>query len=92
MKYIIIPVIVTTFTMCVLFNLFINKRSVKVGDQYKWSYDYDRIDNPFKEIRIDTITIMDIRNDYVLFKYNQGYTQSCTLRFMNRTGCAIEKI
>lgn len=49
--------------------------NVNVGDIYLFSFQWDN-ENPFENIKIDTVKVLDIKNDYVQYKY--GWAKSPT--------------
>ena len=59
-------------------------KSVQIGDMFLYSHEWDTED-PFEEIEIDTVIVVDIRGDYVKWKYknhpNSSFYLSGKLRF-----------
>lgn len=43
---------------------------INVNDTYLFSFDWDE-DNPFEHIQIDTVTVLDIKDGYVKYKYRR---------------------
>ena len=69
---------------------FINQRNVKVGEKYTFSFEYNRMKDPFKNVHVDTITILDIKNNYVKWKYSNGFITSDNLWWINNTSCVLK--
>lgn len=53
---------------------------VKAGERYLYSLDYDNED-PFEEIRVDTVKVIGIKNGYVQWEYKNGIRLSCKLKY-----------
>lgn len=54
-------------------------RDISPGNTYLFSFEWDARD-PFKEIDIDTIKVLDVRDGYVQWQYPSGIKQSSTAR------------
>jgi len=50
---------------------------IPVGAYYQFSFDFDRPpEDPFKELKIDTVRVIDKKDGWVLIRFNKGYQQS----------------
>jgi hypothetical protein len=47
----------------------INNPPVKIGDKYLHSWNFQKKD-PFEKIDIDTVVVIDIKGEYVLYQKN----------------------
>lgn len=50
---------------------------VNIGDTYLFSFQWDK-ENPFEKVKIDTIKVLDIKNDYVQYQYAWANSPSST--------------
>ncbi len=69
----------------------ISEDEIIVGDKYLFSYDYEE-DDPFKKPMIDTVVVLEIQGDYVLYKYvNYHYNISSKIDYFRRIAKTIIK-
>jgi hypothetical protein len=64
-KGIILVIICIVLTSC--FQLENQDKNISIGEEYLYSYNWDKED-PFEEIKIDTVIILDIRGIYVKWR------------------------
>lgn len=51
--------------------------NVNVGDIYLFSFQWDN-ENPFENIKVDTVKVIDIKNDYVQYQYSWAKSPTST--------------
>ena len=76
-------VIALTLTLVIILvkkNMLIKNEytSIKEGEKYLFSFDWDNKD-PFKKIEIDTVIVIAIKGDYIQWEYNNGIRLSSKL-------------
>jgi hypothetical protein len=52
----------------------------KAGEKYEYSLDFDK-ENPFEPKVIDTVTVCDVKEGYILFENKNGKKRSCKVQF-----------
>lgn len=52
-------------------------KKINVGDTYLFSFQWDN-ENPFEKIKIDTVKVLDIKNDYIQYKYSWANSPTST--------------
>jgi|688.fasta_scaffold1948602_1 hypothetical protein len=50
---------------------------INIGDTYLFSFQWDK-ENPFEKVKIDTVKVLDIKNDYVQYQYAWANSPSST--------------
>lgn len=83
------------FIILLFFWIFLEPKKeieqVKIGDTYLFSLQWEK-ENPFEEVKIDTVKVLDIKNDYVQYKYNWAKTPSSTkLKYFKQSIKPIKK-
>ena len=64
---------------------------VKIGETYLFSLQWEK-ENPFEEVKIDTVKVLDIKNVYVQYKYNWAKKPSSTkLKYFKQSIKPIKK-
>lgn len=53
---------------------------IQIGEKYLYSHDWDSQD-PFEDIKIDTVKVLNIKGDYVQWGNSSGYKTSNMLKF-----------
>lgn len=52
-------------------------KKINVGDTYLFSFNWEN-ENPFEKIKVDTVKVIDIKNDYILYKYSWAKSPTST--------------
>lgn len=73
----------------ILLSLFLlgceQEKQPKIGKLYKHSFDYlDQPNNPFEINVMDTVKVLDVKNGYVLYQFNDGVKLSSTIYWFNK--------
>lgn len=61
----------------------ISSKNFKVGEKYLLSFDWEE-ENPFENIRIDTVKVTGVKNGYVQWEYKNGFRQSSDEKIFER--------
>lgn len=72
----------------ILLSLFLfgcEEKQPQIGKLYKHSYSYLRKpESPFEVVGMDTVKVLDIKQGYVLYQFNNGYKSSDTIYWFNK--------
>jgi hypothetical protein len=61
------------------------EKQPQIGKLYTRSFKYLNLgNNPFEVINIDTVKVLDVKNGYVLYQFNNGTKLSGTIRWFNK--------
>jgi hypothetical protein len=61
------------------------EKQPKIGKLYKHSYSYlGEPENPFEVINMDTVKVLDVKQGYVLYQFNDGVQLSSTIYWFNK--------
>ena len=61
-----------------------SKNEIKVGDMYRFSWNWDEED-PFKKVEIDTVIVLNVKDNYVLYKYKtKKFVNSIEVKFFEK--------
>jgi hypothetical protein len=83
------------FIILLFFWIFLEPKpeleEIKVGDTYLFSLQWEK-ENPFEEVKIDTVKVLNIKNDYVQYKFNWAKNPSSTkLKYFKQSIKPIKK-
>lgn len=64
---------------------------VKIGENYLFSLQWEK-ENPFEKVKIDTVKVLDIKNNYVQYQFNWAKSPSSTkLKYFKQSIKPIKK-
>lgn len=78
----VIEIVVLVFfigIMIVVIFDFKNYDQIEVGKKFLFSFHWND-ENPFQEVKIDTVKVMGYKDGYVKWEYTDGFTQSAKQR------------
>jgi hypothetical protein len=61
----------------------LSKEPLMPGDKYLYSYDWES-ENPFENIKVDTVTIMAINGYYIQWETKDGIKLSGKIKYFSR--------
>lgn len=68
MLFLILMISACSYMAYNLFNTYKYEGDIKVGNKYLQSYQFRENQDPFEEIKIDTVEVLDMKDGYVKFK------------------------
>ena len=80
-------------SLVLLLGLFSCKeeKQPEIGKFYSHSFSYlNHPNNPFVTISMDTVKVLDAKEVYVLYQFNNGYKRSDEIRWFNKVTRKIE--
>lgn len=61
----------------------LNQCDFKVGEKYLLSFDWEE-ENPFENIRVDTVKVTGVKKGYIQWEYKNGFRQSSEEKIFSR--------